>query len=99
MRLPIQRVAPCEQEICPTIACNGLVTGHYGYHLCMTAMHNRPTRIAGMEWGTALLAVATCLLFAAGIATITHSVATIAIAAASIAVGVALALRILRPNS
>lgn len=52
-----------------------------------------------MEWGTALLAVTTCVLFAAGIATITHSVATIFIATASIAVGVALALRILRSNS
>ncbi|WP_245839453.1 hypothetical protein [Nocardia donostiensis] len=60
-------------------------------------MRNRPTRIAGMEWGTALLALATCLMFTAGIATMTRSVATILIASASIAAGLAVTLKILRP--
>lgn len=50
-----------------------------------------------MEWGTALLALATCLMFTAGIATMTRSVATILIASASIAAGLAVTLKILRP--
>ncbi|WP_245551081.1 hypothetical protein [Nocardia paucivorans] len=59
-------------------------------------MRNRPARIAGMEWGTALLALATCLTFTAGIAAITQSATDALVATVSIAVGLAVALRTLR---
>lgn len=49
-----------------------------------------------MEWVTALLALAMCLLFAAGIAMLTHSVVATVVAAAGIAVGLAAVSRILR---
>lgn len=75
---------------------NGFITRNPGYSKNMTALRNRPARIAGMEWGTALLALATCLTFTVGIAAITQSVADALIATASIAVGLAVTLRTLR---
>ncbi len=75
---------------------NGLITQAAGYPKNMTALRNRPTRIAGMEWGTALLALATCLIFSTGIAAITQSFSTAMIATASILVGLGITLRILR---
>jgi hypothetical protein len=75
---------------------NGLITQPMGYSKNMTALRNRPTRIAGMEWGTALLALATCLIFSTGIAAITQSLSTALIATASILVGLGITLRILR---
>ncbi|WP_280406742.1 hypothetical protein [Nocardia carnea] len=75
---------------------NGLITQPVGYPKDMTALRNRPARIAGMEWGTALLALATCLIFGTGIAAITQSFSTALIATASILVGLGITLRILR---
>lgn len=75
---------------------HGLVTHGAGYSKDMTALRNRPTRIAGMEWGTALLALATCLIFSTSIAAITQSLPTALIATASILVGLGITLRILR---
>lgn len=75
---------------------NGLITHAAGYSENMTALRNRPARIAGMEWGTALLALATCLIFSTGIAAITQSFATALVATASILVGLGITLRILR---
>lgn len=75
---------------------NGLITRNAGYPENMTALRNRPARIAGLEWGTALLALATCLTFTAGIAAITQSVTDALIATVSIAVGLAITLRTLR---
>ncbi|MEU4315167.1 hypothetical protein [Nocardia sp. NPDC024068] len=62
----------------------------------MAALRNRPARIAGMEWGTALLALATCLIFSTGIAALTQSLGTALIATVSILAGLGVALRILR---
>ncbi|WP_280426532.1 hypothetical protein [Nocardia carnea] len=49
-----------------------------------------------MEWVTALLALAMCLLFAAGIAMLTHSLVATVAATAGIGVGLAAVSRILR---
>lgn len=51
-----------------------------------------------MEWGTALLALATCFTFTAGIAAITRSFTTAAVSTVCIAAGLMLTLRILPPN-
>lgn len=75
---------------------HGLVTHAAGYTEDMTALRNRPTRIAGMEWGTALLALATCLIFSTSIAAITQSFTTALVATASILLGLGITLRILR---
>ena len=75
---------------------NGLINQPAGYSEGMAALRNRPNRIAGMEWGTALLALATCLIFSTGIAAITQSLAAALIATASILVGIGIALRILK---
>lgn len=75
---------------------NGLINHAAGYPENMTALRNRPTRIAGMEWGTALLALATCLIFSTGIAAITQSFATALAATAAILIGLGFTLRILR---
>lgn len=56
----------------------------------------RTVRIAGMEWVTALLALAMCLLFAAGIAMLTHSLEATVVATACIGMGLAAVSRILR---
>lgn len=56
------------------------------------------TRIAGVERGSAILAVATCILFVICVTAISHSAALAAVAAACITVGVALVLVILRPT-
>ncbi|WP_280399960.1 hypothetical protein [Nocardia carnea] len=56
----------------------------------------RTVRIAGMEWVTALLALAMCLLFATGIALLTRSTAATLVGTAGIAVGLAAVSRILR---
>ncbi|MBF6167069.1 hypothetical protein IU486_20290 [Streptomyces gardneri] len=55
----------------------------------------RPTRIAGVEPGTGALALATCLAFSTGIATITQSVFTTLVACVSIVAGLTLVLNIL----
>ncbi|MGW0181709.1 hypothetical protein [Nocardia sp. NPDC003345] len=75
---------------------NGLITNPLGYSESMAALRNRPARIAGMEWGTALLALATCLIFSTGIAAITQSLGTALVATACILVGLGITLRILR---
>ncbi|MFQ6329443.1 hypothetical protein ACLMAL_25365 [Nocardia sp. CWNU-33] len=64
----------------------------------MTVTRNRTHRIAGVEWGTALLALATCFTFTAGIAAITRSFTTAAVSTVCIAAGLVLTLRILPPN-
>ncbi|WP_280235160.1 hypothetical protein [Nocardia cyriacigeorgica] len=63
----------------------------------MTAMRHRPARIVGMEWGTALLAIATCLIFTVGIATLTHTLSTAITATIALIIGLVITLRILRP--
>ncbi|MFX0575335.1 hypothetical protein [Nocardia nepalensis] len=64
----------------------------------MTVTHKRPHRLAGVDRGTALLASVTCLIFVAGIATITRSLSTTAAAAGCIAAGLTVTLGIL-PHS
>ncbi|MET9288890.1 hypothetical protein ACWEPH_20440 [Nocardia beijingensis] len=54
----------------------------------MTAMRNRPTRIAGAEWGTAVLALFTCLVLSVGITVLTGSAGTAA--AATVLLGAAI---------
>jgi hypothetical protein len=61
-----------------------------------TPRRGRTIRIAGVEWVTALLALAMCLLFAAGIAMLTGSVVATVVSAAGIAVGLAAVSKILR---
>nr|WP_227996061.1 hypothetical protein [Nocardia australiensis] len=61
----------------------------------MTVTRNRTHRIAGVERGTALLALATCLTVTAGIAAITQSLTPAIISTAVIIVGLALTLKIL----
>ncbi|MGI5220737.1 hypothetical protein [Nocardia sp. CA-290969] len=56
----------------------------------------RTVRIAGMEWVTALLALAMCLLFAAGIAMLTRSTVATVVGTAGIAMGLVAVSRILR---
>ncbi|WP_280209354.1 hypothetical protein [Nocardia cyriacigeorgica] len=65
----------------------------------MTALRHRPARIVGMEWGTALLAIATCLIFTAGIAALTGTLSTAIPATAALAIGLLFTLRALRPTS
>lgn len=55
----------------------------------------RPTRIAGVEVGTAVLAAMTCLAFTIAIAVLTQSTVITILAGSSIALGVVLALIIL----
>ncbi|MEV6562900.1 hypothetical protein AB0M22_44785 [Nocardia sp. NPDC051756] len=57
--------------------------------------HQRPTRIAGVEPGTAALAVATCLALTIGVAAMTQSVVATVAAGVSIVAGLALVLAIL----
>jgi hypothetical protein len=78
---------------------NGLITPEAGYHNSMTVTRNRTHRIAGVEWGTALLALATCLTFTAGIAVITQSVTPAIVSTGFMAAGLALTLKILPPSS
>ncbi|WP_084654672.1 hypothetical protein [Nocardia altamirensis] len=61
----------------------------------MTSTDHRPTRIAGVESGTAVLAFATCLAFSIGIGFLTQSAVTTVLACLSIAAGLALVLNIL----
>ncbi|MBF6452000.1 hypothetical protein [Nocardia cyriacigeorgica] len=65
----------------------------------MTALRHRPARIVGMEWGTALLAIAACLIFTAGIAALTGALSTALPATVALALGLFFTLRILRPAS
>lgn len=78
---------------------NGLIAGRGGYSPVMTALRHRPARIVGMEWGTALLAIATCLIFTAGIAALTGTLSTAIPATVALALGLFITLRILRPTS
>ncbi|WP_433663773.1 hypothetical protein ACQPW1_17700 [Nocardia sp. CA-128927] len=55
----------------------------------------RPTRIAGVEPGTAVLAAATCLALTIGVAAMTESVVATVAACVSIVAGLALVLIIL----
>ncbi|MEV5839694.1 hypothetical protein [Nocardia sp. NPDC052112] len=64
----------------------------------MTVTHKRFHRPGGVDRGTALLASVTCLIFVAGIATITRSFATTAASAGCIAAGLVVTIGIL-PHS
>ncbi|MFQ6396546.1 hypothetical protein ACLMAJ_24125 [Nocardia sp. KC 131] len=77
---------------------NGLVNRATGYNNSMTVTRNRTHRIAGVERGSALLALATCFTFTAGIAAITQSLTTAAISTLCIVAGLALTLKILPPS-
>ncbi|MFG1797571.1 hypothetical protein [Nocardia sp. NPDC049149] len=57
--------------------------------------NHQPTKIAGVEHGTAWLAAATCLALIVGVAALTASVAATSVAAVSIVAGLALVLTIL----
>lgn len=61
----------------------------------MTAMRNRPTRIAGAEWGTAVLALFTCLVLSFGITALTGSAGTAAAATALLAAAISATSKIL----
>lgn len=61
----------------------------------MTVINHRPTRIAGVEPVTAMLAVATCLALTIGVAAMTQSVVATVAAGVSIVAGLALVLAIL----
>ncbi|QBS44354.1 MULTISPECIES: hypothetical protein [unclassified Nocardia] len=61
----------------------------------MTVIDHRPTRIAGAEPGTALLAAATCLALTIGVAAMTQSVVATVAACAAIVVGLVVVLNIL----
>ncbi|MFI6172032.1 hypothetical protein ACIBCN_35015 [Nocardia sp. NPDC051052] len=58
-------------------------------------INHRPTRIAGVEPGTAVLAIATCLALTIGVAAMTASVVATVAACVSILAGLALVLAIL----
>ncbi|MFI6046788.1 hypothetical protein ACIA8C_34565 [Nocardia sp. NPDC051321] len=58
-------------------------------------INHRPTRIAGAEPGTAVLAIATCLALTIGVAAMTESVVATVAACVSIVAGLALVLAIL----
>lgn len=95
-RIPRTANSRVEYHIPGDYGSHGLITRTAGYSEDMTALRNRPTRIAGMEWGTALLALATCLIFGTSIAAITQSFASALVATASILIGLGITLRILR---
>ena len=61
----------------------------------MTALRHRRARILGLDRGTAMLALGTCLLFMAGIAAISQSFTTTAITTGLVAAGLAAALHVL----
>ncbi|MBB5911166.1 hypothetical protein BJY24_000033 [Nocardia transvalensis] len=63
----------------------------------MTAT-NRPSRIAGVNGGTAILAAAICLVALVGIGTLTGSATITLLTTAAITAGVVAALRILPPD-
>lgn len=52
-------------------------------------------RIAGLEWGTAVLSLLTCLFFVGGIAALSRSPVIAALAAVSILTGLAVTRSIL----
>lgn len=60
----------------------------------MTAIRN-PTRILGLERGTAVLVFVTCLIFACGIAALSQSVTTGLLAALGILAGLMVSIGIL----
>ncbi|GAA5050472.1 hypothetical protein [Nocardia callitridis] len=61
----------------------------------MTVTDHRPTRIAGVDAGTAALALSTCVAFSLGIAALTQSTVTALVSGVAIMAGLALALIIL----
>ncbi|WP_405162561.1 hypothetical protein OG203_40860 [Nocardia sp. NBC_01499] len=61
----------------------------------MTVINHRPTRIAGVEPGTAVLAIATCLFLTIGVAAMTESVVATVAACVSILIGLVVVLNIL----
>ncbi|MGW1738804.1 hypothetical protein ACWCPQ_08325 [Nocardia sp. NPDC001965] len=56
----------------------------------------RPVRVAGMEWGTAVLVILACLVVAVGTAVLTGSIIAAVLATVVITLGLILTLRILR---
>ncbi|MGA6209559.1 hypothetical protein ACPESR_32865 [Nocardia testacea] len=61
----------------------------------MTAIRNRPSRVVGVERGTAALAVFTCLVFSIGITVLAGSFLTAVTVTAALAVGMWLTSKIL----
>lgn len=61
----------------------------------MAGTDERPTRIAGVEVGTAALAGVSCLAFAAAVAALTGSTGFTLLAVASLLVGIVVVLSIL----
>ncbi|MDO3649758.1 hypothetical protein [Nocardia mangyaensis] len=66
--------------------------------LVMTSMEDRPARLAGMESGTAILALAICVILTVGIAALSHSAVAAVLASVAFAGGLIVALRILPRN-
>lgn len=61
----------------------------------MTVTRKRTARIAGLDRGTAVLALLTCLFFTGGIVVLSRSLVAATLAAASLLLGVALTSSIL----
>lgn len=74
---------------------NSVITDHPGYSISMTALRHRRGHILGLDHGTAMLALGTCLLFMAGIAAISRSFTTAVLTTGLVAAGLAVALAIL----
>lgn len=74
---------------------HGFITTEDGYSRDMTVTDRRPTRIAGVEVGTAVLAATTTLAFSIAIAVLTQSAAVTLLAGSSLLVGLGLVLAIL----
>lgn len=66
--------------------------------LATRALHAQRTRSAGIDAGTAVLAILTAVLLGSAVADISHSMAAVIGAVALITVGLAVALVILRPS-
>lgn len=66
--------------------------------LVMTTTDDRPARVAGMESGTAVLALAICVILAVGIVALSHSAMAAVLASVAFAGGLVVALRILPRN-
>lgn len=66
--------------------------------MVMATTRGSSTRIVGIDWGTALLALAACLFFIGGIAVMTQSWTTSAVAGGSLLIGLTAILNVLREH-
>ncbi|MFF2084856.1 hypothetical protein ACFVVM_13845 [Nocardia sp. NPDC058176] len=66
--------------------------------LVMTTTEDRQARVAGMDSGTAILALTICAVLTIGIAALSHSAVAAVLASVALAGGLVIALRILPRN-